>query len=210
MGILFIFFIFIFCWSVTHSCLTLCNTMYCSSPGFPVLHHCSEFAQTHVHWVSVAIQPTHPLLYPSLPAISLSQHQDLFQWLGFSIRCPKYWNISPANKYSWLIYFRIDWFGLLAVQGTLKSLQHHSSKASILQHSAFLTDQLSHRYTTTGKTIALIIKTFVSKMVCHNSHAKKQLSSNFMTESPSTVILEHNKRKPITASTLNYCSLILS
>ena len=133
MGISFIFFSFIFCWSVTHSCLTLCNTLNCSSPGFPVLYHCSEFAQTPVHWVSVAIQPTHPLSYPSLPAISLSQHQDVFQWVRFSIRCPKNWNISPANKYSWLIFFRIDWFGLLL----FKCLSRVFSSTTVQKHQFF-------------------------------------------------------------------------
>ena len=110
--------------------------MDCSMQVFPVLHHIPEFAQTHVHWVGDTIQPSHPLLFPSSPAFSLSQHQGLFQWINSSHQ-PKYWsfsfNISPSNEYSGLISFMIDWFDLLAVQGTLKSLlQHHSSKASII------------------------------------------------------------------------------
>jgi len=89
---------------------------------------------------------------------------------GLRIRWPKYWSfsfsINPSNEYSGLISFRIDWFDFLAVQRTLKSLlQHHSSKASILLHSAFFKGQLSHPYITTGKTIALTIQTFVSKVV---------------------------------------------
>ena len=94
----------------------------------------SQFAQIHVHWVSDAIQPSHPRS-PPYPAFSLSQHQGLFQWVSSSIRWPKYWSFSihPSNEYSGLISFRIDWFDLLAVHGTLKSLlEHHSSKASFL------------------------------------------------------------------------------
>ena len=142
------------CCSVAQSCLTLCDPMGCSTPGFPVLHHLPEFAQTHVHWVGNAIQPPHPLLSPSPPAFNLSQHQGLFQWVGSPISWPKYWSfsfsISLSNQYSGLIYFRIDWFDLLAVQETLKSLlQHHNLKASILQHSVFFMVQLSHLYMTT-------------------------------------------------------------
>ena len=97
----------------------LCDPINCSTPGFPVLHYLPEFAQTHVHWVSDAIQPSHPL------ALHLSHHQALY------IRWPKYWSSASASEYSSFISFRIDWFDLLAVQGTLKSLlQHHSSKAS--------------------------------------------------------------------------------
>ena len=116
--------------------------MDCSTPGFPVLHHLPEFAQTHVHWVCDAIQWSHPLSPLSSPALNLSQHLGLFQWVTFPIRWPKYWSfsfsISPSSEYSGLISFRIDCFDLLAVQGTLKSfLQHHGLKASILRHSAF-------------------------------------------------------------------------
>ena len=115
--------------------------MDCSTPGFPVLHHLPELAQTHVHRVRNAIQLSHLLSSPSPPTFNLSQHQGLFQWV-LCIRWPKYWSfsfiISPSNEYSGLIPFRMDWLDLLAVQGTLKSLlQHHSSKASILWCSAF-------------------------------------------------------------------------
>ena len=141
--------------------------MDCSTPGLPVHHQLLEFPQTQVHWVGDAIQPSHPLLSPSPPALNLSQHQGLLQWV--SIRCPKYWSfsfsISPSNDYLGLISFRIDWLDFLAVQGNLKSLlQHHSAKASIL-HSAFFKVQFSHSYMTTGKTTDLTRQTFVGKVM---------------------------------------------
>ena len=115
----------------------LCDSMDSSTPGFPVHHQLLELAQTHVHWVSDAIQPSHPLLPPSLPAFSLSQHQGLFLMKSvLHIMWPKYWSfsfsISPSNEHPGLISFKMDWLDLLTVQGTLKSLlQHHSSKESI-------------------------------------------------------------------------------
>ena len=112
------------------------------TPGFPVHHQLSECTQTHVHRVGDAIQPPYPLSSPSLPpsvfpSISVFSNESVL-----CIRWPKYWsfgfNISSSNKHSGLISFRIDWFDLLAIQGTFKSLlQHHSSKASILRHAAF-------------------------------------------------------------------------
>ena len=142
--------------SVAHSCPTLCDPMNRSMPGLPVHHHLLEFTQTHVHWVSDAVQPSHLLSSPSLPALNLSQHQGLFKWVSFSHQVSKYWsfsfNISPSSEHPGLISFRMDWLDLLAVQETLKSLlQHHSSKASILWCSAFFTVQLSHPYMTTEK-----------------------------------------------------------
>ena len=144
--------------------------MDCSMPGFPVYHQLLKLAQTHVYQVGDAIQPSHPLLssvlLPSIfPSIRVFSCESVLP-----IRWPKYWSssfsISPSNEYSGLISFRIDWFDLLAVQGTLKSLlQHHSSKASILWLSAFLIVQLSHPYMTTGKTIAFTRWTFVSKVM---------------------------------------------
>ena len=133
--------------SVTQLCPTLCNPRYCSMPSLPVHHELPELAQTHVHWVGDAIQPFHPLLSLSPSAFNLSQHQGLFQWVVLLKSWPKYWNfsfnISPSIEHSGLISFRMDWLDLLAVQGTLKSLlQHHSSKASILQCSAFFIVQL--------------------------------------------------------------------
>ena len=122
------------------------------------------------HWVGDAIQPSHPLSFPSPPAFNLSQHQGLFQCVGSSHQVAKDWSfsfsISLSNQYSGLISFRMDWFDLLAVQGTLSSLlHHHSLKASILCHSAFFMGQLSHLYMLTRKTIALTIWTFVGKVM---------------------------------------------
>ena len=130
-----------FC-SVTKLCPSLCNPKDCSTPGFPVPHHLPEFAQTHVHQVGDAIQPfilCCPLLL--LPSILL-RIRIFSNELAFYIMWPKYWSfsfsISPFNEYSGFIFFRTDWFDLLAVQGTLKSLFQHNSKASVLQCSAFL------------------------------------------------------------------------
>ena len=119
--------------SVAQSCPTLCNPMNHSTPGLPVYHQLLEFTQTHVHRVSDAIQPSHPLLSPSPPAFNLSQHQGLFKSVSSSHRWPKYWRfsfkISPSNEHPGPISFRMDWLDLLTVQGTLKSLlQLHSSK----------------------------------------------------------------------------------
>ena len=153
--------------SVAQSCPTLYNPMNCSTPGLPVHQQLPESTQTHVHWVSNAIQPSHPLCPLLLPSIFPSI-RVFFNESALRIRWPKYWNfsfsISPSNGYSGLISFRMDWLDPLAVQGTLKSLlQHHSSKTSILRHSAFFIVQLSHPYVTTGKTIALTRRTFVGK-----------------------------------------------
>ena len=144
--------------------------MDCSVPGLPVHHQLSELTQTHVHQVSDAIQPSHPLSSPFPPALNLSQHWGLFKWVsslhqvakGFEFQL----HISTSNEHSGLISFRMDWLDLLAAQGTLKSLlQHHSSKASILWCSAFFIVQLSNPYMTTGKTITLTMRTFVSKLI---------------------------------------------
>ena len=155
---------------VAQSCPTLCNPMNHSTPGLPVHHQLPEFTQTHVHRVSEAVQPSHPLSSPSPPASNTSKHQSVFQWVNSSHEWPKYWSFSfsniPSKELPGLISFRMDWLDLLAVQGTLKSLlQHHSSKSSIFQLSAFFTVQLSHAYMTTGKTIALTRRTFVGKVV---------------------------------------------
>ena len=149
------------CWccSVTQSCLTLYNCMDCSMPGLPVPHHLPEFAQIHAHCISDAVQPPYPLM-PSFPsALNLSQHQGLFQWVICSHQMTKILELqlqhqSFSSEYSGLISLKIDWFDLLAVQGTFRSLlQHHSSKASILWHSAFFTVQLSQPYRIAGKTV---------------------------------------------------------
>ena len=138
--------------SVAQSCLTLCDPMDCSRPGLPVYHQLLELAQTHVHWVGDATQPSHPLSSPSPPAFNLSQHQVFSNESVLRIRWPKYWSfsfsVSPSNEYSGLISFRMDWLDVLAVQGTLKSLLwHHNSKASILRRSAFFLERKSiHDY----------------------------------------------------------------
>ena len=141
--------------------------MECSTPVLPVHHQILQLAQTHVHWVGDAIQPSHPLSSPS-PAFNLSQHQGLFQWVSSSHQAAKVLELQLQHQlFQWsrLISFRIDWFDLLAVQGTLKSLlQHHSSKASILWHSDFFMVQLSKPYMTTGKTKALTRQTFLGKV----------------------------------------------
>ena len=139
--------------------------MDCSKPGFPVHHQLLELTQTHVHCVSDAIQPFHPLPSLLLPPSTFPSIRVFSNELVLHIRWPKYWSfsfsISPSNECSGLISFRMDWLDLLAVQGTLKSLpQHHSSKASILLCSAFFIVQLSHPNMTTGKTIALTRQTF--------------------------------------------------
>ena len=138
--------------------------------GFPVHHQLPELTQTYVHRVGDAIQPLilcHPLLLPPsiFPSIRVLSNESVI-----CITWPKYWsfsfNITPANEHPGPISFRMDWLDLLAVQGALKSLlQHHSSKATILWHSAFFTVQLSHPYMTTGKTIALTRWTFVGKVM---------------------------------------------
>ena len=156
--------------SVAQSCLTLCDPIDCSRPGLHIHHQLREFTQTHVHWVRDAIQPSHLLSFPSPPAFNLSQHQGLFQWVSSSHQVAKGLELQlqhrPSNEYSGLISFRMDWFDLIAVQGTFKSLlQHHSSKASILWCSAFFVFQLSHPYVTNGKTIALTRWTFVGKVM---------------------------------------------
>ena len=127
---------------------------------FPVPHQLLELAQSHFHRVSDAIQPSHPLSSPSLPAFNFPSIRVFSNESVLHIRSPKYWSfsfsISPSNEYSRLISFKMDWFDLLAVQGTLKSLlQHHSSKASVLWCSAFFMVQLTHLYMTTRKTTPL-------------------------------------------------------
>ena len=142
--------------------------MNCSTPGFPVHQQLPELTQTHVHQFGDTIQLSHPLSSPSphasiFPSIRVFSNESVLH-----VRWPKCWNfsITPSDEYTGLVSFRIDWFDHLPVQGTLKSLlQHRSSKASILRHSAFFMVQLSHLYMTTGKTIALTRWTFVGKVM---------------------------------------------
>ena len=189
--------------------LTICNPMDCSIPGFPGLHHLLEFVQTHVHQVGDAIHYLilcRPLLLPSIfPSIRVFSNESVLRMLW-----PKYWsfsfNISPSSEYSGLISFRVDWLDLFTVQGTLKSLlQHHSSKASILQHSALFIVQLSHPYMTTGKTIALTRQAFVGKVMSLLFNTLSRLVIAFLLrskclliswlQSPSAVILGSKKLK---------------
>ena len=187
-----------------------------SKPGLPVHHQLPESTQTHIHCVSDAIQPSHPLSSPSPPALNLSQHQGLFKWVSSPHHVAKVldFNISPSNEHPGLISFRMDWLDLLAVQGTLKSLlQHHSSKASILLCSAFFIVQLSHPYMTTGKTIALTRWTFVDKGMSLLFNMLSRLVITFLPrnkhlliswlQSPSAVILEPPHIKSDTVSTVS-------
>ena len=149
-----------------------------------------------VHRVGDAAQQSHPLSSPS-PALNLSQHQGLFQWVSSSHQWPKYWsfsfNISLSNEYSGLISFRMDWLDLFAVQRTLKSLlQHHSSKASILQHSAFFIVQVSHPYMTKGKTTALTRWTFVGKVMTLLFNMLSRLVITFLPRSKCLLISWHS------------------
>ena len=192
--------------------------MDCITPGFPVLHCLLEFAQTHVQWVvmlsnHVILCNPFFLLLSIFPSFKVFSNESTLP-----IRWSKYWSfsfsISPSNEYSGLISFRIDWFGLLAVQVTLKSLlQHHSSKASSLWHLVFLIVQVSHPYMTTVTTIALTIWTFVSKLIsllfkmlsrfviAFFPRSKRLLISWLL--SPSTVMLKPKKIESVTVSTFS-------
>ena len=137
----------------------LFNLVLFGISGLPVHHRLLEFTQTHVLWISDAIQPSHSLLSPSPPTFNLSHYQGLFKLVSSLHQVAKVLEFQLQHQsfqYSGLIFFRMDWLALLAVQGTLKNLlQHHSSKAPIFQCSAFFLVQLSHPDMNTGKTIAL-------------------------------------------------------
>ena len=158
------------CCSAAQSRWTLCDPTGSSTPGFPVLHHLLEFAQTHVHRVSDAIQPSRPLSSSSPPAFSLSQHVS--NELALHIRWPEYCSFSfrsvlPMNIQDW---FPVGLTGLISLQckgvsSRVFSNTTHSSKASILWRSTFCMVQLSHSYMTTGKTMALTRETFVGTVV---------------------------------------------
>ena len=137
---------------VAQLCLTLCDPMNHSLPGLPVHHQLPEFPQTHVHRVSDAIKPSHPLSSPSPPALNPSQHQSLLQWVNSLHEVAKVLQFQLQHQsFQWTprtVSFRMNWLDLFAVQGTLKSLlQHHSSNASVLQRSAFFIVQLSYPHT---------------------------------------------------------------
>ena len=183
--------------SVAQSCPTLRDPMNRRMPGLPVHHQLLEFTQTHVHWVGDAIQPSQPLLSPSPPALNLSQHQDLFKWVSSSHQVAKVLEFQLQHQ-----SFKMDWMYLLVVQ---KTLQHHSSKASIPRHSAFFIVPLSHPYMSTGKTIALTRWTFVGKVRSPLFNMLSRLVMTFLPrskhlliswlQSPSAVILEPPKNK---------------
>ena len=151
--------------SVAQLCPTLCDSMGCSTPAFPVHHQLKPMSIE-------LVMPSHHLILcrPLLPLPSIFPSIRVFSnESALRIRWPKYWsfsfNIRPSSEHPGLISFRMDWLNLLAVQGTLKSLlQHHSSKASILWRSAFFIVQLSHPYVTTRNTIALMRRTFVGNV----------------------------------------------
>ena len=177
--------------SVAQSCPTLSDRMNCSTPRLSVHHQLLEPTQTHVHWVSDAISYLilcHPLLFlPSIfPSIRVFSNES-----ALHIRLPKYWSfsISPSSEYSGLIFFRMDWLDLLEVQGTLKSFfQQHSSKALILQCSAFFIVLLSHPYMTTGKAIALPRQTFIGKVMSLLFNVLSRLVVTFLPRSKSLLI----------------------
>ena len=178
--------------SVAQLCPTLCDPMNHSTPGLPVHHQLLEFTQTHVHWVSDAINHLilcHLLLLPSIfPSIRAFSNESALR-----IRWPKYWSfsfsISPSSEYSGLITFRMDWLDLPAVQGTLKSLlQHHSSKASILRCLHFFILQLPYPYMTIGKAIALTRWTFVGKVMSLFFNMLSRLVITFLPRSKRLLI----------------------
>ena len=199
------------------SCLTLCDPIDCSQPGFPVLHRLPEL----VKLMSIeSVMPSnhlivcHPLLLPLIfPSIRVFSNESVL-----CIRWPKHWSFSfsiiPSKEIPGLISFRMDWLDIHAVQGSLKSLlQHHSSKASILRCLAFFTVQLSHPYMTTGKTIALTRWTFVGKVMSLLFNILSWLFITFLPrskrlliswlQSSSAVILEPRKIKSDTVSTVS-------
>ena len=164
-----------------------------STPASLCITTSRTFTQTHIHWVDDAIQPSHPLLSPSPLALNLWQTQGPSNESALLIRWPKYWtfsfNISPSNEHPGPISFRMDWLDHLTIQGTLKSLlQHHSSKASILQRLAFFIVQLSHPYMTTGKNIALTRQTFVDKVMSLLFNMLSRLVITFLPRSKHLLI----------------------
>ena len=163
-----------------------------STPGLPVHHQLPEFNQTHIHWVGDAI--SHLILHrclllpPIPPSTRVYSNESTLH-----MRWPKYWSFRfstiPSIEIPGLVSFRMDWLDFLAVQGTLSSLlQHHSSKASILQRWAFFTVQLSHPYITTGKTIALTRWTFVGKLMCLLFNMLSRLVITFLPRSKHLLI----------------------
>ena len=173
--------------------LTLWDPMDCSMPGLPVHHPLPEFSQTHVHWVGDAIQPCHPLSSPSPPAFNLSQHQGLFQWVSSSHQMAKVLefqlSISPSNENSGFIFFRIDWFDILVVQGTLKTFpapQFESINSLVLSLLYGPTLTSVHDY---WKTKALSIQTFVCKVMSLLFNTLSRFVITFLPTSKHLLIL---------------------
>ena len=170
--------------SVTQLCLTPCDPMDCSTPGLPVHHQFPKFTQTHVHWVGDAIQPSHPLSSSFPSAFSLSQHQGLFKWVSFLHQVAEVLGVSPSasvlpmNIQEWFHLRFTGWVFLLS-KGLKSLLQHHRSKASVLQRSAIFIVQLSHEYMPTGKPIALTRRTFVGKVMSLLFHMLSRLVITF-------------------------------
>ena len=182
----------------------------------PCSHSLLEFTLTYVDWVGDGIQPSHPLSPPSPPALHLSQHQGLFQWVGSLRQVAKGLEFRLQHQsFQWMCRtdFLKDWlvWSPSSPSDSQELLQHHSSKASILLHSAFFLVQLSHLYTTTGKTVSLTIWTFVSKVMSLLFNMPSRFVIAFLPRSkhfliswlwsPSSVILEPKERKSVTAST---------
>ena len=203
--------------SVAQSCPTLCDPINRSTPGFPV--HLNSRSSLRLTSIESVMPSSHlilcrPLLLlpPIPPSIRVFSNESILR-----MRWPKYWSfsfsISPSNEHPGRISFRMDWLDLLVVQGTHKSLQHHSSKASIVRCSAFFIVQLSHPYMTTGKTTALTRWTFVGKVMCLLFNMLSRLVITFIPrskhfliswlQSPSAVILEPQKEKSDTVSTVS-------
>ena len=167
--------------------------MNSSMPGLSVHHQLPEFTQIHVPRVGDVIQPSHPLSSPFPPPQIPPSIRVISKESALHMRWPKYWSFSfsiiPFKEHPGLISFRMDWLDLLAIQGTLKSLlQHHSSKASILQCSAFFTVQLSHPYITTGKTLALTRPTFAGKVMSLLFNMLSRLVITFLPRSKRLLI----------------------
>ena len=189
--------------------------MDCSKPGFPVHHQLLELAQTHVHQVGDAIQPSHPLLSPSPPVFNLSQHQGLFQWVSSSNQVAKVLELRlRLQSFQWIFktdFLWMDWLDLLAVQGTLMSLlQQHSSKASILWLSAFFIAQLWHSYMPIGKTIALTRWTFVGQVMSLLYNTLSRLVKAFLPRSKRLLISWLQSTSAVILEPKNIKSLIVS
>ena len=198
---------------VLQSRAALCDPMDCSRPGFPVLRHFPEPAQTHVHWVSDAIQPPHPLSSRSRPASIFPSIRVFSNESALCIKWPKYWSfsfsLSPSNEYSRLISFRIDWFALLAVQGTLKSLLQHLKRINSMALSFLYSPTLTsihdywknHSFDYTGVCWQsdVYFLNRLSRLVIDFLPRSKRLLISWL-QSPSAVILEPKKRKSVTVS----------